>query len=302
MEDLTKRDVKVASLKNLQGYLWEDGYKTGAYSTPLFSDVAPKLKQWHDQEIRLAIYSSGSVFAQKLLFGHVNVTDSDVTTNKRSQANGDAEAAEPAKKRGRTTRSQTAKAAESAPDVKTGTAAEQTATAGPDRDQRSGAPHEASQTEDLTGLMSGWFDTTNAGLKMEADSYRKIIESLQVSVTNATAPHPHCCTEGLHVRNSLTVRQWQASETLFLSDNIKEIDAAVEADLKAILVDRPGNAPVSEADRERMEIVQSLGEMTATPTNQQNSGKRKARNGAEAVLELEATGLNASQEQRPEAL
>ncbi len=71
VEDLTQRDVKAAYLKNLQGYLWETGYKTGAYSTPLFADVLPKLKEWNDAGIKLAIYSSGSVFAQKLLFGHV---------------------------------------------------------------------------------------------------------------------------------------------------------------------------------------------------------------------------------------
>lgn len=73
--DLTQRDVKVAYLKNLQGYLWETGYKTGVYSTPLFPDVVPQLKAWKTEDLRLAIYSSGSVFAQKLLFGHVSVPD-----------------------------------------------------------------------------------------------------------------------------------------------------------------------------------------------------------------------------------
>jgi enolase-phosphatase E1 len=71
VEDLTRRDVKVAALKNLQGYLWEDGYRSGAYATTLFPDVAPALRAWEGQGFRLAIYSSGSVFAQKLLFGHV---------------------------------------------------------------------------------------------------------------------------------------------------------------------------------------------------------------------------------------
>jgi enolase-phosphatase E1 len=52
--------------------------------------------------------------------------------------------------------------------------------------------------------------------------------------------------------------QWQPAQTLFLSDNVREIDAATEAGVKAILVDRPGNAPVSEGDRERMEVVESL--------------------------------------------
>lgn len=51
--------------------MWEEGYKSGAYSTPLFSDVVPELKKWKAAGYHLSIYSSGSVFAQKLLFGHV---------------------------------------------------------------------------------------------------------------------------------------------------------------------------------------------------------------------------------------
>lgn len=80
VEDLTKRDVKVAALKNLQGYLWEDGYKSGAYATDLFPDVVPQLQRWKEDGHALAIYSSGSVFAQKLLFGHVRGSSpSDLT-------------------------------------------------------------------------------------------------------------------------------------------------------------------------------------------------------------------------------
>lgn len=37
-----------------------------------------------------------------------------------------------------------------------------------------------SETEDLTALFSGWFDTTNAGLKTEAQSYANIAEALKV--------------------------------------------------------------------------------------------------------------------------
>ena len=85
VEDLIKRDVKIAYLKNLQGYLWEDGYETGAYSTPLFADVASQLKQWERDGYQLAIYSSGSVFAQKLLFGHVKKHDSDSTATEDLQ-------------------------------------------------------------------------------------------------------------------------------------------------------------------------------------------------------------------------
>lgn len=75
VEDLTRRDVKIAYHKNLQGYLWENGYETGAYSTPLFDDVVPQLQQWKQQGKAIAIYSSGSVFAQKLLMKHVQDKD-----------------------------------------------------------------------------------------------------------------------------------------------------------------------------------------------------------------------------------
>ena len=71
VRDLTARDIKVAYLKNLQGYLWEDGYASGAYATDLFADVVPALKAWRSEGREVAIYSSGSVFAQKLLMRHV---------------------------------------------------------------------------------------------------------------------------------------------------------------------------------------------------------------------------------------
>lgn len=63
--------MKAAYHKNLQGYLWEDGYASGAYATNLFDDVVPSLKTWRAQGREVAIYSSGSVFAQKLLMRHV---------------------------------------------------------------------------------------------------------------------------------------------------------------------------------------------------------------------------------------
>jgi enolase-phosphatase E1 len=77
VRDLTARDVKVAYLKNLQGYLWEDGYASGAYATPLFTDVVPALKAWRAEGREVAIYSSGSVFAQKLLMRHVKTGEKE---------------------------------------------------------------------------------------------------------------------------------------------------------------------------------------------------------------------------------
>ncbi|QIX01804.1 hypothetical protein AMS68_007321 [Peltaster fructicola] len=162
VEDLTRRDVKIAYLKNLQGYLWETGYKTGAYTTPLFPDVEPEFSTWKQQGLTLAIYSSGSVFAQKLLFSHVKEAEHKVI--------------------------------------------------------------------DLTPLISGWYDTTNAGMKADSNSYTKIAKELNFS----------------------------ASDILFFSDNVKEVEAALAAGMKSVVVDRPGNAPLSAADKEKFKVVHAL--------------------------------------------
>lgn len=150
------------------GYLWQAGYENGAYATPLFDDVASQLQHWKQSGQTLVIYSSGSVFAQKLLFRHV----------KRTVASSE----------------------------------------------------DPSGPQDLSGLISDWFDTTNAGLKMEASSYTKIAEKLG---------RP-------------------ANRILFLSDNVKEVQAALEAGMKSIVVDRPGNAPLSEEDKKTYQVVDSL--------------------------------------------
>jgi len=63
-------DRKAAPLKTLQGLVWADGYRSGALVAPVYDDAAAALRRWHDAGIRLAVYSSGSVAAQKLLFGH----------------------------------------------------------------------------------------------------------------------------------------------------------------------------------------------------------------------------------------
>lgn len=63
-------DRKHTALKALQGMIWEQGYREGAFDAPVYSDVPPALRAWHDAGRLLAVYSSGSVAAQKLLFGH----------------------------------------------------------------------------------------------------------------------------------------------------------------------------------------------------------------------------------------
>lgn len=70
LDHWAKRDRKIAPLKTLQGILWAEGFHSGAFKGHIYDDVPANLKQWHSQDIQLGIYSSGSVGAQKLLFGY----------------------------------------------------------------------------------------------------------------------------------------------------------------------------------------------------------------------------------------
>lgn len=68
-------DRKHSALKKLQGMVWKKGYFDGDYTAPLYEDVIPCWKKWRKQEKSLAIYSSGSIKAQKLLFQFTNEGD-----------------------------------------------------------------------------------------------------------------------------------------------------------------------------------------------------------------------------------
>jgi enolase-phosphatase E1 len=134
-------DRKHTALKALQGMVWADGYRNADFTAHIYPDAAPALMAWKEAGLPLYVYSSGSVPAQRLFFGH-------------------------------------------------------------------------SSAGDLTALFSGWFDTEIGG-KREAASYRRIAESIGV------AP----------------------SEVLFLSDIVEELDAAREAGLATVLVDRREDYP-----------------------------------------------------------
>jgi len=157
------RDVKISYLKSLQGYLWETGYQNGQLKCPLFSDVAPKFAEWTSNGVRIIIYSSGSVAAQKLLFAHTKGDPSD-----------------------------------------------------------------------LTGLIAGYFDIVNAGPKTDPSSYEKI-----------AATHSDC-----------PVNEW-----LFLSDNVQEVEAAKQAGMRSYVVERPGNARLSEVVRSQHRVIKAFNEL-----------------------------------------
>ena len=129
-------DRKHTALKALQGMIWADGYRSVDFTAHIYPDAAKSLRDWHDAGLPLYVYSSGSVPAQRLFFGH-------------------------------------------------------------------------SDAGDLTTLFSGWYDTEMGG-KREAQSYRNIVESIGIP----------------------------AAEILFLSDVVEELDAAREAGLQTVLIDR----------------------------------------------------------------
>lgn len=75
LEQWIDGDHKETSLKTLQGMLWEQGYQHGDFDGHVYPDAAEYLRFWHDRGLRLYVYSSGSVKAQKLIFGFSNEGD-----------------------------------------------------------------------------------------------------------------------------------------------------------------------------------------------------------------------------------
>lgn len=63
-------DVKATGLKLLQGLIWRHGFESGELRAHLYPDVPACLQAWHGAALDLRIYSSGSVQAQHLFFGH----------------------------------------------------------------------------------------------------------------------------------------------------------------------------------------------------------------------------------------
>ncbi|CAR28491.1 hypothetical protein ZYGR_0S01220 [Zygosaccharomyces rouxii] len=151
IQSLVSNDVKDPTLKQLQGTVWSQGYTSGEIKAPVYKDAIEFMKRKEN----VYIYSSGSVQAQKLLFGHV---------------------------------------------------------ANPDN---SGS-NESSL--DLNPLIKGYFDINTSGKKLESSSYEKIVTQIGVA----------------------------AEQVLFISDNVKELEAAHAAGVKTLLAIRPGNPPVQE--------------------------------------------------------
>ncbi|KAH7089548.1 HAD-like domain-containing protein [Paraphoma chrysanthemicola] len=85
-------------------------------------------------------------------------------------------------------------------------------------------------TRDIKHLFSAHYDTVNAGPKLVKSSYEKICSELGKDVSKVT----------------------------FLTDNVKEAEAATEANVYAVVVDRPGNAPLSDAAKSSFVVIDKL--------------------------------------------
>lgn len=68
-------DRKITPLKSLQGMIWKQGYVNRGFTGHVYPDAVEYLRQWHNDGIQLYVYSSGSVPAQKLLFGYSDFGD-----------------------------------------------------------------------------------------------------------------------------------------------------------------------------------------------------------------------------------
>jgi enolase-phosphatase E1 len=93
--------------------------------------------------------------------------------------------------------------------------------------------HTTEEEGDLTGPISGYFDTVNAGMKQERKSYEVIVQDGK--------------------NGDIEPARW-----VFVSDNVAEVDAAREAGLKGVVIVREGNTPLSEEERARHVVVESL--------------------------------------------
>ncbi|KAI0013648.1 enolase-phosphatase E1 [Xylariaceae sp. FL0662B] len=91
--------------------------------------------------------------------------------------------------------------------------------------------HTDAEPADLSPLVSDWFDTVNAGPKTETGSYTAI-----------ASKHP----------------EFSPAQFLFLSDNVREVDAALQAGMRSVVVQRPGNAPLSPEVLERLRVVETF--------------------------------------------
>lgn len=70
---LMDSDSKATGLKELQGLVSRIGYAQGKLRSHVYPDFEPALKRWTGAGKKVAIFSSGSIAAQKTLYAHTEV-------------------------------------------------------------------------------------------------------------------------------------------------------------------------------------------------------------------------------------
>ncbi len=75
LEQWMAEDRKATPLKTLQGMIWNLGYAAGELKGHVYPDTPEYLRRWHALGLQLYVYSSGSVEAQRLIFGHSDAGD-----------------------------------------------------------------------------------------------------------------------------------------------------------------------------------------------------------------------------------
>jgi len=72
---LIDADRKSTPLKSIQGKIWKEGYESGELKSEIFDDVPDAFERWKSAGMTVAIFSSGSVLAQQLLFRYTDHGD-----------------------------------------------------------------------------------------------------------------------------------------------------------------------------------------------------------------------------------
>lgn len=75
LERWSDEDRKATPLKALQGMIWASGYASGELLAHLYDDAVRALRRWSARGLPVHVYSSGSVEAQRLYFGHTVAGD-----------------------------------------------------------------------------------------------------------------------------------------------------------------------------------------------------------------------------------
>lgn len=71
----SQEDRKITPLKSVQGILWTKGYESGEILGHVYVDVQPALEKWKSHGLQMGVFSSGSIAAQKLIFGYSEAGD-----------------------------------------------------------------------------------------------------------------------------------------------------------------------------------------------------------------------------------